>query len=300
MGATQLLNDDRVPGDLSSYIEVQNATSQDNRVTVTVTNNGEYGPDQSYTLQVDDLGTISGDPFEPDLEVVHYISVGDVQLNTFHPENDIDRVTLRVKAGRRYAVYSCGNPYAEGTPAPTTTPFSDTVPTCLPLIPGVDTVLVALGPIHNCNPSSCQSDDALPGTGQLNSRVEFEALVDGEVTVTIYNKGLFGPAQEYYLLAAELGAAPSTPAPSPPTPYLSPTPTATFTPAPPPSATPAAALLVPERMAGALPNPAPAPRSRLGLAAPLLQVTPAAPFAAGPGDSIIQFTLLLKMGAVTP
>jgi hypothetical protein len=299
------MNDDRVPGDLSSYVEIQNAAGQDNRVTVAVTNNGEYGPDRSYDLQVDDLGTISGDAFEPDLEITRFISVGDVQRHTFYPENDIDRVTLRVKTGRRYAIYTCGNPYAEGTPVPTTTPFTNTLPICLPLIPGVDTVLVALGPIHDCNPSSCQSDDADPGTGQLNSRVEFEALVDGEVTITIYNKGLFGPAQEYYLLAAELGAAPDTPAPPPPTPYLSPTPTATFTPAPPPSATPAAALWVPKRMAGALPDPAPAPRSRLGLAEMLQGVvpnaaTPAAPFAAGAGDSVIQFTLLLKMGAATP
>jgi len=225
--------------------------------------------------------------------------VGDVQRHTFHPDNDVDRVTLQVKDGRRYAVYTCGNPYAEGTPVPTTTPFTETIPACLPLIPGVDTVLIALGPTGNCNPSSCQSDDAAPGSGRLNSRLEFEALVDGEVVVTIYNKGLFGPSQEYYLLATELGAAPNTPGPPLPTPYLSPTPTATFTPAPPASATPAAALLAPKHMAGAYLAPSPVPRLRLGLAA-LLPPSPTVPFGAGPGDGVIQFTLLLKLSGASP
>lgn len=299
MGATQLGNDDRSPGDLSSYVEIQNDTGQDNRVTVQVTNNGQYGPDHSYDLQVDDLGTISGDAYEPDLEVVRYISVGDVQRHTFHPENDIDRVTLQVKAGRRYVVYTCGNPYAEGTPIPTTTPFTDTLPSCLPLIPGVDTVLVALGPIHNCTPASCQSDDSEPGSGRLNSRVEFEALVDGEVTITVYNKGLFGPTQEYFLLATELAAAPNTPSPLTPTPYFSPTPTATFTPEPPSAmgtGSHAAARGLPRPMVGAPPPP----RARRGLAAPLLQTTPTAAFGARPGDSVIQFTLLLKLGNTAP
>jgi len=316
MGALEITNDDRVPGDLSSYVEIQNTTGQDSQVTVLVTNNGQYGPDRSYALQVDDLGAIGGDAYEPDIEVKRYISVGDVQRRTFHPENDIDRVTLQVKAGRRYVVYTCGNPYAEGTPAPTTTPFSDTVASCLPLVPGVDTVLMALGPIQECAPSSCQSDDASPGSGQLNSRVEFEAIVDGEVVITCYNKGLFGPAQEYYLFAGELAAAPNTPAPPTPTPYFSPTPTATFTPVPPsatptvtstptptptPSATsdetPAAALGTPRLMVAA---PAPTSRARIGLAASARQATTAVPFGAGPGETVIQFTLLLKLGGVTP
>jgi hypothetical protein len=107
-----------------------------------------------------------------------------------------------------------------------------------PLVPGVDTVLVVTGPIAQCLPASCQNDDLVPGSGDLNSQVDFAALVDGEVTITIYNKGLFGPTKQYFLSAHERSAVPPTPVSLTPTPYFSPTPTLTQTPAPPFTPTP--------------------------------------------------------------
>ncbi|MHB0859127.1 MAG: hypothetical protein ACYC5M_16360 [Anaerolineae bacterium] len=301
MGGTQLRNDDRFPGDLSSYVELQNFGPADAQAVVTVFNNGPFSPDASYKLQVDDLGTEGADGYEPDLNVKRYLSVGQVQRHTFHPVNDVDQVWLQVKAGRRYVVYTCGNPYQSGAvvlptvtaeatgtvvPVPTTTPVSETLDVCMPLIPGVDTVLLATGPIQECDPTGCQSDDAYPGTGFLNSRVEFVALADGEVTVTIYNKGLFGPGQFYYLLADEVGSGAVVPASQT---AASPTPTATGE---------AQALL------------RAAPGSWRGLAAPLPQETAEptgeataipTPEATGQAqERVIEFILQLTMKSVAP
>jgi hypothetical protein len=143
----------------------------------------------------------------------------------------------------------------------------------MPLVPGVDTVLVAAGPITDCDPGSCQSDDAYPGTGMLNSRLSFEALVDGEVSITIYNKGEFGEGMTYYIICEEEGAAPSTPVPATATPAFTPTPTATYTPA-------SASLW-----------------RRVGLAAPMYQSTELD----GPSEEgTIEFTLMLRLRDVAP
>ncbi|MHB1296732.1 MAG: PilN domain-containing protein [Anaerolineae bacterium] len=245
MGGAQLRNDDRTPGDLSSYVELQNSSSTDQQAIVTVFNNGSFSPDASYLLQVDDLGTEGSDGYEPDLTVKRYLSVGEVQRHTFHPNNDVDQVWVQVKAGRRYVIYTCGNPYQSGAviaptvapvvtqtaaatviPVPTTTPVEQTLDVCMPMVPGADTVLLATGPVQQCDPNGCQSDDAYPGTGFLNSRIEFTAVADGEVTITVYNKGLFGPGQFYYLLADEIGSGASIPA-SQTAPTATPTPAGT-------------------------------------------------------------------------
>jgi hypothetical protein len=208
MGSTHLTNDDRMPGDLSSYVEIQNDGPDDSRVMVTITNDGQYGPERSYTIQVEDLGAESGDEYEPDMDVKRYISVNEVQRHTFFPDADVDRVHLSVKAGREYRVATCGWPTRPSSGEPVR---PDVLEDCVKLAPGVDSVLVVAGPIHNCEPASCQNDDDRPGMGYLNSRVTFEALVDGEVIVTLYNKGLFGPEMEYYLFAWEVAAATPTP-----------------------------------------------------------------------------------------
>jgi hypothetical protein len=239
MGPVHLANDDRIPGDLSSYVELQNDGS-DSQAMVTIANNGQYGPARTYTLQVDDLGTESADEYEPDLTVKRYISVGEAQRRTFHPYLDADRVVLQIKAGRRYAVFTCGGDTIPVVPVTYTTPFDPEYLECDLLPVGVDTVVVLSGPIHQCEPASCQSDDVLAGSDYLNSRVEFEALTDGEVTIMIYSNGLFGPTMEYYIRVHEIGALPPTPVAASPTPYYSPTPTLTATPIPPvtPTVTP--------------------------------------------------------------
>ena len=173
-----------------------------------------------------------GDEFEPDLEVERSISINEAQRHTFHPELDVDRVYLTVKAGRRYVVYTCGSEDLVGEEITSTEYLA-----CDQLPWGTDTLLIVMGPIQNCDPASCQNDDAFPGSGYLNSRVFFEALVGGRVTITIYSKGLFGPTMVYYLAAQELGARAPTPVGPTPTPFFSPVPTATGTVVPPPTAT---------------------------------------------------------------
>ena len=277
MGSIQHSNDDRQPGDLSSYLELQNTFDFDAEVIVSIYNKGSYGPDKSYTIQVDDLGAEGADSYEPDLEIKRYISVGEVQYHTFFPAMDVDRVWLRVKEGRSYVLYTCGNPYQPragqtAIPIPTTTPVADTTDMCLPLAPGADTVLVASGPITACDPASCQSDDAYPGTGMLNSWLSFEATADGEVSITIYNKGSFGPTIYYYLVCEEVGAAPNTPIPTTASPTATATPTATYTPS-------AATML-----------------RRVGLAAPLPQIDAGTT----PSNVAIEFALLLRLKSVAP
>lgn len=278
MGALQSSNDDRQPGDLSSYLELQNSLDYDAEVVVSIYNKGSYGPDKSYAIQVDDLGVEGADSYEPDLEMKRYISVGEVQYHTFYPAADVDRVWLQVKEGRSYVLYTCGNPYQPRAgqtpiPVPTTTPVTDTLDACMPLAPGADTVLVASGPIAGCNPASCQSDDAYPGTGMLNSWLSFQATADGEVSITVYNKGTFGPTIYYYVLCEELGAAPNTAVPPVPTPTATASPTATYTPV------------------------AQGPMRRVGLAAPLMQAPDETPT---PSDVAVEFALLLRLRSVSP
>lgn len=210
MGATHLTNDDRAAGDRSSFVELLNESGSDANATVTITNKGPYAPDASYAVQVDDLGPLTGDAYEPDESTKRYITVGEVQRHTFYPNLDTDRVTLAVQAGRRYAVMTCGNGDLPAAAITTTVPFSPTDLQCSPLAGGVDTLLLVHGPITHCEPNGCQNDDALPGSP--NSRVEFDAVSNGEVTITIFNDGPFGPTMEYYLRVHELDAATPTPA----------------------------------------------------------------------------------------
>ena len=220
MGTIYLTNDNRATGDPSSYVDLSNESLDNAQVMVTIRNNGQYGNERSYSIGVDELGTGSGDDYEPDLTAKRMIWVGEVQRHTFYPVADIDRVTLIVRAGQRYPVMTCGSDSLPGGAIGSTDPFSPGELACEPLMSGVDTYLVVTGPIRDCEPSGCQSDDVLPGTEYSNSRVEFDALVDGEVTITIYNNaGVFGPAMAYYLRVHELGTSS--------TPTVSPTPTST-------------------------------------------------------------------------
>jgi len=236
MSGTALANDDRAPGDPSSLLEIVNTSGVDQAVMASISNKGLFGPTRSYIIRVDDLGSESPDAYEPDLTTKRFISVGEVQRHNFFPGGDIDRLILAAKAGRRYAVVTCGNAYDPLLGG-----------SCLPLAPGVDTVLVATGPVANCAPVGCQNDDAAPGTSHRGSRVEFDSPGNAEITLTIYNNGSFGPGQEYYVRADEVGVVPTAPAPTPTetavasptaTETFTPVPSATFTPIPAPTETP--------------------------------------------------------------
>ncbi|MFP3895315.1 MAG: hypothetical protein ACLFV5_00550 [Anaerolineales bacterium] len=227
IGDQEYSSDDVSPNDLSSRIEFQ--PRQDGIASAVVTNKGRFGPNMTYDLILEQAG---GDEYEPDMEVKRHISVNEVQRHTFFPEGDVDRVHLRVKGGRHYIVATCGSPTRPGDDAG---PVRPNVPDdCVKLAPGVDTVLVATGPVHRCDPPDCQSDDYWPGTGHLNSRVKFEALHDGEVVVIVQNKGQFGPDKAYHLFAWEV-AAPTPTATMTPTPTATSIPTATSTETPTPT-----------------------------------------------------------------
>ena len=66
-------HDDGPAGDLFSHVELQNDGSTDTRVVVTIANNGQYGPERSYSIQVDDLSSETGDAYEPDLTTKRYM-----------------------------------------------------------------------------------------------------------------------------------------------------------------------------------------------------------------------------------
>ena len=232
MGAQHLSNDDRYVGTLESFVELHNTGSSDSRATVSIANKGPYSMDGSYTIVVKDQSAEAGDEYEPDEISIHFIAPGEVQRHSFHPDGDVDRVFMQVKAGRRYVLYTCGDETLIGGEITRTD-----VLMCDVLPPGTDTVVGVSGPVTHCTPAACESDDAFAGTGYLNSRLFFDALVDGVVSVSIHNNGQYGPTMLYYLAAEEVSyvGAP-TPALTP-SPLYSPTPTATWTPAPPPSPT---------------------------------------------------------------
>ncbi len=205
MRDTHLVNDDQQQGILTSYLEIQN-DGADTRADVIVYSNGVYDPDLAYLIRIDDLGAAGRDEYEPDETVPPSLWPGDVQRHTFYPEGDVDRVTLHVKGGRRYAVYTCGPlPTATLAPAGTATPTPPAADPCPPLPPGCDTVLYISGAVTGCDPGGCTNDDADPGSGRLNSRIEFAALADGDVIIEIRNQGAYGPQVEYLLLAEEVG-----------------------------------------------------------------------------------------------
>jgi len=321
LGATQKVSDDRSTTDLSSLVEITNTSSQDAQVIAIVTNKGQFGQDKTYTIQVDDIGGVSsGDAYEPDLTTKRYISVSEVQQHTFYPSLDTDRVTLAVVAGRRYAVYTCGSDMLPSTLPNTTTPFDPVALGCMPLPSSINTMMLVSGMATRCEPSGCQNEDALPGTQYKNSRVEFDATGDGEVTITIYNtSGQFLADAYYYLRVQEVQAIT-------PTPTLSRTPTATLSPtsvivlSPTPTFTPGGATATPTTPAaptptGTIESPSPYPSSldllqnkRIGLLAAVVErstssqraLAPPQQAQPQPTEQVIRFVILAKIRRTTP
>ena len=97
----------------------------------------------------------------------------------------------------------------------------------------------------------------LPYTAYANSRVEFDALLDGEVSVQVYNRGSFGTSSVYYLRVHEVVATAPT-ATRTQTPELSPTPSPTGTqgqPTPSPTGTGTQSAPTATSTQGPYPNP---------------------------------------------
>lgn len=302
IGAQVLSHDNRTETDLSSYLEVGNEDTRDLQVVVTVANNGQFAPDKTYAIRVDDIGIVGGDAYEPDLETQQRIALDQVQQHTFYPSGDIDQVIMHVDAGHRYAVMTCGSATLPGDTGASTVPFDPVALSCEALPGGVDSLIVLhAGATSDCEPSTCECEDALPGTAYANSRIEFTAAATGDVTIRIYNNGVFSPEATYYLRAHELSAVPPTPAGT-----ATPTPTPTITPTTGPSATP---TTTPTRtpMPGPYPGPASQGRTqRYGLAAPLLSRSAGGilPGATMPAEQTtgraVRFVLLLQMKKAMP
>jgi len=199
IGNATVTNDDRAPGDRSSAITVYNVEAAEAPVFVTVTNKGESGPASTYTLRIEDLGEALPDAWEPDLAAPPSLALGSGLRRVMDPDGDIDAATLRVEAGRRYAVSTCGPLAGNAVPGTTTG--------CPALAGGLDTVLIVNGPVRSCSPAACQSDDEGSEPERRNSRVEFYATETGRASITVFNKGVFGVQQEYYILAEELCAS---------------------------------------------------------------------------------------------
>ena len=257
VGANTYTNDDVGPGDLSSSITFQNTSGADAVAVVTISNRGQYGPDKTYRLTVEEIvpnatstptivptptPTSTGlppatptptltptpdlrDQYEPDDVNPKPIAIGETQAHNFYPKNDIDKMSFVVKSGRIYQVFT-----------------SD-------LALGVDTFLsVQLG----FQPPWTNDDYAPAGSGNYASAVCFQALQDGSTVATISNLGQdYGPAQTYKVTVNEvpsLGTAPCAPLPTAtPTATATPSPSSTFTrtPTPSPSATASASRRVP-------------------------------------------------------
>jgi Tfp pilus assembly protein PilN len=295
MGALTVSNDNRAPGDPSSYLELWNDNPNDLQVTVTVTNRGQYGIDKRYVLWVRELGIAGLDEYEPDMTVLRSIEPDVVQRRNFFPAGDIDRAGLRVTAGERYAVLTCGNDDLPPLPIASTDPFIPSALRCTPLGPGVDTVLVVSGPIRQCLPEGCQSVNITQHEFAVytNSRVEFDAVQDGHVTIMIFNRGAFGVNQVYYLRAHRIDPL------SPPMP----TPSAAPYPYPSPESGSASewGYALDHRSPSGLAMPASHSASR-PLLAPLRQVaaTSKPGVEADAGVQTIRFTLLLRMRPPSP
>ncbi|MBC7235168.1 MAG: PilN domain-containing protein [Chloroflexi bacterium] len=163
------------------------------------------------------------DAFEPDDTEPKEISIGQPQTHTFNPLYDRDQATFSAQAGFAYRVYTAN------------------------LAPGVDTYLVVmLGGMPYANDNRA--------AGDLASEVLVPGPASGTLpaTVTVTNRGQYGPDKQYQLIVEQVLLTPtpslsatatvvqptSTPIPAttPSATITSPAPTATVPPIP--SATP--------------------------------------------------------------
>jgi Tfp pilus assembly protein PilN len=206
VGAATYTNDDAAPGVLSSEIVFQMTTTADMNAVAKVTNRGQFGADQRYTLIVEEAiptptlapppppsptntsappntptftpsPTIDQrDPYEPDDVTPKQIALGETQSHTFFPDLDVDKVSFLVKSGRFYQAFTSE------------------------LALGVDTTIrVAFGSQQWIN------DDTTPGSGSYDSTVCFQASTDGTASVTITNiQNQFGAGKTYKVSVTEI------------------------------------------------------------------------------------------------
>ena len=223
LGSFTYTNDDRQPGDSSSLLVLQGLASYDSEAVVRVSNRGQYGPDKTYQLTVEEIvptptpvtpvvptatpaPTVElRDAFEPDDAAPRPIALGEVQTHSFYPDRDVDKVQFLAKAERYYQVSTSA------------------------LAAAVDTFLVV---VASGNTYTNDDKPAAPPNDQ-SSEVLFQAPAgrDLQVMVTVMNRGQDGPERTYQLVVGEV------PPPPTPTPTNTATPKVTRTRTPTPSPT---------------------------------------------------------------
>lgn len=213
IGDVILTNDDSKPGTLASemYFHVPGG---DIEVLVHVANRGQFGPNMSYQLLVQEfVPTVAPtatpapsatpgpsatptsppptptytptatpdlrDPYEPNDRAPSIIAVGETQTHNFYPTGDVDKISFLTKANRFYQVATSN------------------------LALGVDTFMVA-----EINGQQWQNDDyAPPGSGNFASSVCFPAAVDTTAVITTTNKmQQFNPGSTYNVTVLEVPA----------------------------------------------------------------------------------------------
>ncbi|MGC9357610.1 MAG: PilN domain-containing protein [Anaerolineae bacterium] len=237
-------NDDRGPGVLASEVVVQNPLETDVDAAVKVTNRGEYGPQQEYTIIVEEI-------------------VPTLTPTTPQPTpSDTPTPTQTPTPTRTSTPTRTPTPTQTPSPTPTTTPVTPTPTQDLRDIyePDDDFPVIAVGETQNHNfypegdldrlrflakagrtyrvttsnlalgvdttltvtvgADTYANDDRSPGN--LSSEVTFLVPPGPDVTtfVTVTNRGQFGPTREYDIEVEEI------------VPTLTPTPTVTPSPQP--------------------------------------------------------------------
>ncbi|MBI4671095.1 MAG: PilN domain-containing protein [Chloroflexi bacterium] len=114
------------------------------------------------------------DAYEPDEITPPYYYLGQTQIHTFHPDNDIDQVVFLAKAGRYYRIATQN------------------------LAAGVDTVLSV-----NAGGHILTNDDAKP-TSLYSEVILVAPTTDTTVTITITNRGPYGITTTYTLVVEEI------------------------------------------------------------------------------------------------
>lgn len=212
IGAATYTNDDRAPTDISSEVVVRGDLAGDVDAIVTIANRGQFGGDQTYAVTVQEiiptatlLPTSTGNPtatgttqpsrtttptitlaptpsftpdlrdsYEPDDVTPKTLVVGESQLHSFYPNNDVDKLVFLAKAGRTYQVETTD------------------------LTLGVDTHLF-------CTVAGVSYENDDRAQGDVSSMIEFYVNVayDVEAYVEVVNRGQYGTEYGYRISLRE-------------------------------------------------------------------------------------------------
>ncbi|MHB1296520.1 MAG: PilN domain-containing protein [Anaerolineae bacterium] len=205
VSGTVYSNDDTQAGQLASSVQFAAPTDRDVDVVVTITNRGEYGAAQKYSVRLEEVvmtatpvtatqtpqtapsatitpvPTSSGmDEYETDDYAPKIIFLGLPQRRTFYPIYDVDRVQFQAKAGKTYHVYTSQ------------------------LAAGVDTALAV-----TMDGTTLTNDNRAEGDASSEVVFSVPGGADKHVDIVVTNLGTYGPQQSYRLTVMEAIVAPT-------------------------------------------------------------------------------------------